>query len=126
MIKPLVLDAFTQAYIEAALFTECNCDNPELENLDQDDIPLQQLNDIFQECLSFQNDHEKLLKRAYRKEGYDERSAGHDFWFTRNGHGVGYWDRGLNKVGEDLTEAARRQGNDDLYKGDDGKLYFSK
>jgi hypothetical protein len=25
--------------------------------------------------------------------GYSEEQAGRDFWFTRQGHGVGFWDR---------------------------------
>lgn len=49
--------------------------------------------------------------------------AGHDFWLTRNGHGVGYWDRGLGQLGERLTVASKAYGGKDLYLGDDELVY---
>lgn len=50
---------------------------------------------------------------------------GHDFWLTRNRHGVGFWDRGLGDVGERLTKAAHAYGEQYLYVGDDSKLYLA-
>lgn len=41
---------------------------------------------------------------------YDARAAGRDFWYTRNGHGVGFWDRGLGEVGDRLSDIAREFG----------------
>lgn len=35
-----------------------------------------------------------------------ESQAGHDLWLTRNGHGAGFWARGLGSMGESLTQAA--------------------
>ena len=35
---------------------------------------------------------------------------GHDLWLTRNGHGAGFWDRGLDDLGERLSAAARSLG----------------
>jgi hypothetical protein len=35
---------------------------------------------------------------------------GHDLWLTRNGHGAGFWDRGLGDIGERLSDAARSYG----------------
>lgn len=49
----------------------------------------------------------------------------HDFALTRNGHGAGYWDRGLGRLGDKLTKACEAYGNIDLYVGDDGMLYAS-
>ena len=40
--------------------------------------------------------------------GYEQ--LGHDLWLTRNGHGAGFWDRGLGALGDRLTEAARSLG----------------
>lgn len=51
--------------------------------------------------------------------------VGHDFYLTRNGHGAGFWDRGLGDVGDRLSEAARVYGTSELYPGDDGRLYLS-
>ena len=50
--------------------------------------------------------------------------AGHDFWLTRNGHGAGFWDRGLGRVGELLTEAAKSCGEAYVYVADDGTLDY--
>lgn len=54
--------------------------------------------------------------------------AGHDFWLTRNGHGVGFLDRGLDELGDRLT-ALCGHGSPfppvDAYVGDDGKVYLS-
>ena len=46
-------------------------------------------------------------------------NAGHDFWLTRNGHGAGFWDRGLDALGERLTKAAHDFGGIDPYLNDD-------
>ena len=36
--------------------------------------------------------------------------AGHDFALTRNGHGAGFWARGLGEVGETLSDMAHAYG----------------
>lgn len=54
--------------------------------------------------------------------------AGHDFWLTRAGHGAGYWDRGLDDIGDQLTALCGHGTafqNLDPYIGDDGLVYFS-
>jgi hypothetical protein len=53
--------------------------------------------------------------------GSAEAAFGHDFWLTRQGHGVGFWDRKeLGKeLGQALTDAAhaRREANYEFYRG---------
>lgn len=39
--------------------------------------------------------------------GLDASQTGHDFILTANGHGCGFWDRGLGEIGDRLTEATR-------------------
>lgn len=51
--------------------------------------------------------------------------VGHDFLLTRNGHGTGFWDRGLGERGDRLTAACRPYGESDAYVGDDGMVYVS-
>lgn len=46
-----------------------------------------------------------------------------DFWLTRNGHGVGFWDRDVGAVGDRLTKACKKFGETYLYVGDDGKIH---
>ena len=55
----------------------------------------------------------------------DAEQAGHDFLLTRDGHGVGFWDRGLGEVGDRLTRACGSYGASDAYVGDDGKVYVA-
>jgi hypothetical protein len=46
-----------------------------------------------------------------------------DIWFTRNGHGAGFFDH--NYENEDLLiNAGKNLKSKDLYVGDDGKLRF--
>lgn len=40
-----------------------------------------------------------------------DEQIGHDFWLTRNGHGAGFWDRGLGDVGNRLTAACKPYGS---------------
>lgn len=67
-----------------------------------------------------------MLSRAADCVGYDWGRAGHDFWLTRCGHGVGYWDRDElpDDIRDALTEASKRAGEAYLYVGDDGKTYI--
>jgi hypothetical protein len=52
-------------------------------------------------------------------------AMGHDFWLTRNGHGAGFWDRGLpGTLGDELSALADAAGNLDAYIGDDAMIHF--
>lgn len=70
---------------------------------------------IRQDCEGFiANAAEDLLAAFEAKPGYDWSGAGHDFWLTRNGHGAGFWDRGLGEAGDRLTAMAKSFGGLDL------------
>jgi hypothetical protein len=121
------LDTFTQGYIEAMFFTNTGSgDDEELEHATVADLAPETLATIVGDCEAFQLQAAKWLAKAYASEqpSYDKMQAGRDFWFTRCGHGVGFWDRGLNAIGDELSEIAGQFGNRDLYAGDDGKLYL--
>lgn len=49
--------------------------------------------------------------------------VGHDLWLTRNGHGAGFWDRGLGELGDRLTQAAHDMGEVHLWVDFDGKVH---
>lgn len=139
------LDSFTQAYIDCALWSstdnacidECEGDNhskrcgretggePLDRNYSANDLSPECLKRMVEDCRAFQAHEETVLDMASRVDGLDYNSckAGHDFWLTRNGHGVGFWDRGLGKVGDELTKASKAYGNADLYVGDDGMIH---
>lgn len=125
------LDEFTRHYLIAALFFERD------EDYGEDDVQLSAnyyLTDISEsliesamaDCRQFQRDHAKLLEAAYAfynesgranhpDAGSPEACAGHDFWLTRNHHGVGFWDRGMGRVGDALTQACNGYREIDLY-----------
>lgn len=58
-------------------------------------------------------------------QNVDPGQCGHDFVLTRNGHGCGFWDRGLGDAGERLTAACKPYGCAYLYLGDDDTPYLS-
>lgn len=112
------LDKFTQAYIECALWSSSDDDGEPLDGVyTADDLSEKALQTMVDNCADFQRAQAGLL------EGLDEAKCGHDFWLTRNGHGAGFWDRGLGEVGEKLTEACRPYGSQDLCVGDDGNIH---
>jgi hypothetical protein len=129
------LNAFTKAYIEAALFSSSveqagvdlgvasHTDSSFLDaNFDAGDIAPESLKAIVIECRDFQEQNKELLAAAAE----DDAQHGHDFWLTRNRHGAGFWDRGYpDGLGGKLTEAAHAFGECDLYIGDDGKVHVS-
>jgi len=122
------MDNFTKAYIEAALWSS-NDDNgdPFDENYTVDDISLETKMKMTVDCINFQKDNKVNLDKAYKlypeNEWTNEEQAGHDFWLTRNGHGCGFWDRGIGEVGDTLTEECKKYGVFDIYVGDNGEIY---
>lgn len=125
-INPYDLDAFTCAYVECALWSSTDDDGEPLDDgRDASDIAPEALASMVEDCKDFRDANADDLARAYETEGYDESRAGHDFWLTRNGHGAGFWDRGLGGVGDKLSRASKVYGGVDLYVGDDGQVYSS-
>lgn len=61
---------------------------------------------------------------GYSDSGQTWEQFGVDFWLTRNGHGAGFWDRGLGALGDKLSEMANLCGTRYIYQGDDGLIYF--
>lgn len=122
-VRACDLDEFTRAYLECALWSSTEVtEDGEMgdslnENYSTDDIALDALQSAIDDCLSFQADNADDL------EGLDEEQCGHDFWLTRNGHGTGFWDRGLGAIGDRLSKASKPYGSADLYVGADGKVY---
>lgn len=98
------LPAFTRGYIEAALFTLPD----EMNQRGFFDIPEDTLAEIIRDCDAFyaaNRDHIDVLTSDEAHPDYDEEAAGRDFWYTREGHGVGYWDRGFRGDAEKAAEA---------------------
>ncbi len=66
------------------------------------------------------------LSRGYNEaQSTVEEYFGHDFLLSRDGHGAGFWDRGLGALGERLHALAKPFGESGLYVGDDSILYVA-
>lgn len=108
------LKDFTQAYIDALRWSEVaySVDGADLGNFDgiEGDLSPGALRTIEGQCAEYYWANEATWTAA----GMDDAQAGHDFCLTRNRHGVGFWDRGLGAVGEQLTETARLFGEQHL------------
>lgn len=137
------MNTFTLAYLTAALWSSLDDDCQPLDsNYNPSDIAPATLTRMEADCERFQKENASLLEAAYadgslpvngsgeRKGG--EASAGHDFWFTRNADGTGFWDGDWDSVenggaeyGARLSAAAKAFGTFDLYIGDDGQIHGS-
>lgn len=125
------LDDFTQAYLRAALWSQTDDEGEPLDaNYSIDELSSDAIALSIYDCYAFQNANKTLLTRAYRRYTLHndaptpEHCAGHDFLLTRNGHGVGFWDRKeLGAIGEFLTARAKIFKGANLYVGDDKLLH---
>lgn len=117
------LTAALNAYVECALWSstgiteDAETGEPLDANYGAEDIAPETLAEMRADVEAF------LIANADDIGDMDPGQAGHDFWLTRNHHGVGFWDRGLGERGDRLTAAAHVYGSVDLYVGDDGRIY---
>ena len=117
------MDPFVENYIIAALWSSTDDkDEPLDKNYRPEDISCCTLQQMKWDCEDFQHQCAKQLEIYEQETGSD---GGFDFWLTRNGHGAGFWDRGLGEIGDILTAVAHSFGSFDLYVGDDGHIYGS-
>lgn len=107
------LEAFIDGYIDALLWTGWVMEGEEFTSDDlRDSVGLMSKEaraSVLEDCEDFWTCNKELLK------GLNPYEAGGDFLLTRNGHGTGFWDRGLGQVGTELTEMARPYGESNAY-----------
>jgi len=115
-------DQMIMGYVECMFFTDDGLSsdgfeaNQSIPHFDQETI-----NKIVEDVLKFLEKADELISSSAM--GYPQ--AGHDFWLTRNGHGAGFWDRGLGEVGDKLTEMCKEFGEIAFYLGEeDDKFHF--
>lgn len=122
------LPDMVRGYMECALWTSTVCDDDGNNCRPLDDAF--GIDDIAPECAAAmravcedfaKSNYADLMD--YLKSGRNASHAGHDLWLTRNRHGAGFWDRGLGKLGDRLSNAAKAYSGVDLYPGDDGLIY---
>ena len=118
-----MFNEFFDQYLETLLWSSCDPDT--MESLDEDygicDFEPKCLANIKKEALDYFYTSRHLWYST--PDSYGLTQHAHDFALTRNGHGAGYWDRGLGKLGNKLTELSKVYGSIDLYVGDDGMLH---
>lgn len=118
-------DAPNQAlrqYIETSIWASSDYGEPMDAKFSVEDLAPETMNTMKQDVARFMQAARSLLTQAL-EQGYEASHIGHDFWLTRNGHGAGYWDRGLGKIGDQLTDIAKTFGEAVLYIGDDNKIH---
>lgn len=129
--KPKDIDAFTRAYIEAALWSSNDeSDESGGEPMDKNyapaDIAASTLKKMIADCKKFQKENAEDLE-TYNGRGSVDVAGGHNFWLTHERHGSGYWDGDYPEAaGERLTKAAHKFGENGLCVGDDGKIYHER
>ena len=99
--------AETQSELEEGTMDGCLPDDAGFSDLNPDTLAR-----IHTDCREFERKASRLLSIAYSR-GYEREQAGRDFWFTRNGHGVGFWDRDeldADNLGRDLSDIAKTFG----------------
>lgn len=117
------LDELARGYVEAMFFTNGDTAD-ERENL-LNELGVQKLTRasvkrIKRDCNKFTGiimpDGCFVRQWLDRFPKYSDEQAGRDLWFTRQGHGVGFWERQeLGEAGDALSDAARTLGEHYVY-----------
>jgi hypothetical protein len=111
-------DLFIAAYTSCALSSSTDAGNDPLDkNYNQDDIALETLFEMVQDCFNFRVNNAADLKDL------ELEKCGHDFWLARNGHEAGFRESNLGVVGARLRDAAAKLGGAHLRVGDDGQIH---
>lgn len=114
-------EAVLQAYVECALWSSTDESGEPLDAVyGPDDLSAEALDEMREDVGNF-----LAGARTADLDQLDAGRIGHDFWLTRNGHGAGFWDRGIGEAGERLTAEAHTYGSSDLYVGDDGLIHVA-
>lgn len=88
--------------------------NPEQARREVEDMVLGNLRD-FREYLD--------ARESRPEDGSVASHFGHDFALTRNGHGAGFWDRGLAELGDRLSAASKPYGKAHIFIDEDAATF---
>src|SRR5215207_3567034 len=88
------LDEFAQGYVECLFFTSTGHPGEDLGDVTVAQLAPETVEKIIRDCGSFQRRCKALLTKACSMSEktfrsavpYTPKRAGHDFWYTRNGH----------------------------------------
>lgn len=105
---------------------ECEHTLGALERFDVDDFSADDLAAMREEIAGFIDGSTEdfdayCAARAFNwVDGTVEDHFGHDIALTRNGHGAGFWDRGLGDLGDRLTANCKPMGSAYVYVSESG------
>ena len=124
------IDEFFKGYLSALVWSENTGDMHEGEHAkynitdehDHSDMTLDAISESFEDCNDFVSHNIAMLEE--RAVATDWSSMGHDFALTRNGHGAGFWDRGL-RFDHELSEECKPYGSAHLMMDEDGLLFIT-
>jgi len=141
----LDVDDVLDGYLEAALFTGTDETDPDStggepldKNYSTDDFSkatvakarkdVEKFLGEMEIAIAMIHDEFEAADKMYEAREYDSGNVGHDFWMTRNGHGVGFWDRPDEMYGKrlakELTSISKKYGEVYTYIGDDGEIHI--
>lgn len=107
-------------YILCALWNSTDDNGGILDSLyTMSDLALETRQQMEDDCNSFLAYCDEM---GISHDDWTAEQLGRDFWLSRNGHGAGFFDRGLPNSYA-LQDAAKTFGSFDLYVGDDGLIY---
>lgn len=116
------LSPFAKAYVEAMFFTNCDSgdeDEDKANRLGTSRLTRAALAEIENDCAIFEGANCATIAEVLMHGERDLDGIAHDFWFTRQGHGVGFWEgesRGYpGDTGDKLDAAAKKMGESHPY-----------
>lgn len=95
------LDTVVDHYLIAALWTE---GDGELDGFSIRQIDSASRAQVKKDIEAFLS---KATQQGINTSAWNDEQLGHDFWLTRNGHGAGFWDRGHEPAGRQLSDICR-------------------
>lgn len=115
---------FTHACVEALYFTDTS---ESVQPLRDVELAIETRLDLEFDCRSFWRRFGCYIEHVANENTGPANTieqAGRDFWFTRNGHGAGFWGGGWpDPYADMLTKGAKCYGEFETYLGDDGKIH---
>jgi hypothetical protein len=115
MAREVYAREFIAGYIEAA-FWSSNDESGEPLDSGEFDISAQFRKQARADCVAFIRENLADLQAFADQYNSNPEYAGHYFWLTRNRHGAGFWDRGLEAgLSKRLTDSAHASGEVNLY-----------
>lgn len=113
-------DIIANAYVEALYFTDGQYSDEDSFTT-ENELSIEAMTSTLVQVWAFW-----VTVRADVPADADLKRIGRDLWFTRNGHGAGFWDGDWPEpFATRATDASKTLGEVTPYLGDDGLVYLS-